>query len=88
MCSGSTSWVSFSSAAHHHAHHHARAPLTARFPAPEPLPFYQGVIEGFKLPRISAVIEAGAVIALTGSGGSGKTTLLRVLARQMEPEAG
>jgi ABC-type multidrug transport system fused ATPase/permease subunit len=45
-------------------------------------------IERFEIPRISAVIEAGSVIALTGSGSTGKTTLMRIMARHYIPTQG
>jgi len=46
-----------------------------------------GVVN-FQVPTLSAVIEGGNLIALTGPGGSGKTTLLRLLARQYMPSSG
>ena len=45
-------------------------------------------IERFEIPRVSAVIEAGSVIALTGSGSTGKTTLMRIMARHFVPTNG
>ena len=40
------------------------------------------------IPEISAVIEGGSVIALTGAGAAGKTTFLRILGRQFFPTHG
>ena len=40
------------------------------------------------IPEVSAVIEGGSVIALTGSGAAGKTTFLRILGRQLFPTNG
>jgi len=40
------------------------------------------------IPEISAVVEGGSVIALTGAGAAGKTTFLRILGRQFFPTYG
>ena len=40
------------------------------------------------IPEVSAVIEGGSIIALTGAGAAGKTTFLRILGRQLFPTKG
>ena len=45
-------------------------------------------LEPFQLPRVTAVIQAGSVVAITGDGGTGKTTLMRIMARHYQPTHG